>query len=108
MASNRAEHEVTDGGFVSVRTSDGWVEVDAAPGARPGLERALGVGPTAATGAAAATDQPAADLPRLRAAIEQVTARWTSAEVLLALEQDDVQAHRAGDPGTAATRTDVS
>lgn len=79
----------TDGGFVLVRTTDGWLEVDAAARARPGLERALGIG------GIAATEQPAADLTRVRAAIEQVTARWTSAEVLLALEQDGVRAHRS-------------
>ena len=94
---------MTDGGFVSVRTTDGWLEVDAAARARPGLERALGIG------GIAGTEQPAADLARVRAAIEQVTANWTSAEVLIALEQDDVRAHRSNvDPETAATRTDVS
>lgn len=93
----------TDCGFVSVRTTDGWLEVDTAAQARPGLERALGIGGFAATG------QPAADLARVRAAIEQVTARWTSTEVLIALEQDGVQAHRWDvDPETAATRTDAS
>ncbi|THI95747.1 hypothetical protein E7Z54_18240 [Nocardioides sp.] len=101
----RSEHPTaaTSGGFVSVRTTDGWLEVDAAVRARPGLERALGIG------GIAATEQPAADLARVRAAIERVSAHWTSAEVLLALEQDGVRAHRSNaDPETAATRTDVS
>jgi hypothetical protein len=45
----------------------------------------------------------------VRAAIEQVAAGWTSAEVVIALEQDGVRPQRSNfDPETAATRTDVS
>src|SRR3546814_13307983 len=62
-----------DGGFLSVRTIDGWLEVDAAAEARPGLARALGID------GIAAPEDPAADLAQVQEAIEQVTARWHAA-----------------------------
>jgi len=81
-----------DSDFVSVRTADGRLEVDvAAPQSPQGLRNALGV--DAGMG-------PSADL---RAAIEQVTARWTTAEALLALDQEDVPARaESGDNGLVA------
>src|SRR3546814_9626924 len=82
-----------DGGFLSVRTIDGWLEVDAAAEARPGLARALGID------GIAAPEDPAADLAQVQEAIEQVTARWHAADVLLALEQDGVHAHRSDAQG---------
>ena len=80
-----------DSHFVSVRTADGRLEVDvAAPESLQGLRNALGV--DAGIGPA-----------DLQAAIEQVTAHWTTAEALLALDQEDVPARAdSGDNGLVA------
>jgi formate dehydrogenase subunit delta len=72
-------------GFVALRSADGALEVDlAAPDALRGLGEALGIRELSALPA-----------DELRTAVEQVTARWTTSEVLVALEQDGVPARRA-------------
>ena len=81
-----------DSELISVRTADGRLEVDVtAPQSRQGLRNALGVD---------VAMEPTAGLP---AAIEEVTARWTTAEALLALDQEDVPARaETGDNGLVA------
>lgn len=77
---------------LSVRTADGSVEVDLGdPRSVDGLRSALGIDGAGRTGA------------ELRAAIERVTTRWTTAEALLALDQEDVPARPVnGDHGLVA------
>lgn len=79
-------------GMVSVRTADGSLEVDLGdPRSVDGLRAALGVDSAGRTG------------DDLRTAIEQVTSRWTTAEALLALDQEDVPARPVnGDHGLVA------
>lgn len=86
-ARSGAASPITDD-LLAVRTADGWIEVDATtPQALLGLRNALGV-----TGGV-----------DLRAAIEKVTTHWTTADALLALDQEDVRARPAqGDHGLVA------
>nr|WP_281366584.1 formate dehydrogenase subunit delta [Nocardioides thalensis] len=82
----------TSATLLSVRTADGSLEVDLGdPRSVDGLRSAIGVDSTGRT----ASD--------LRGAIEQVTTRWTTAEALLALDQEDVPARAVnGDHGLVA------
>ncbi|MFC7496406.1 MULTISPECIES: formate dehydrogenase subunit delta [unclassified Nocardioides] len=84
--------------LVSVKTADGWLEVDLAePQTLLGVSQALGIRELAEGHEPAREGLP---MEQVQATIERVTGHWATTEVLLALEQEDVRPTRSSvDPG---------